>query len=245
MAKGRLAPEDLERVSTAELLGELRRRHEVLSHPPTRVAILGPPCVGKQTQAEALRRGMSICRLSAPELFEGDDTPGSADDRAVGKLVELIDRPQCRRGFVLEGFPQTATQAQKLDEVLAKRNVPLHHAIFLDAPEDQLLARCEGRLLHEASGRVYNEKFRPPVAAGVDDFTGDALTRPPHDVSKFQKNVEEYHSNAKFLKIFYDRAGLTRNIGAEGAIEDVKSFMFKVVRERGGAAASASSSKAE
>merc|ERR1719166_932603 len=136
MAGRGLAPEDLETLPTAELLNELKRRHQLLSRPPARVAVLGPPCAGKRTQAEALRRAYGICRVSGSDLLAADGE-GSPDDRAVSALMTLLSRPQCRRGFVLEGFPTTVAQAKTLQETFERAGKePLGHAIFLEAPEE-------------------------------------------------------------------------------------------------------------
>merc|ERR1719188_573527 len=98
----RLAPEDLEGVPTIELLNELKRRQSVLSRPSTRVALLGPPCVGKRTQAEAFRRAFGVCRVSGADLLAAaeEGAPSApaplSDELAVGTLAKLLDRPQCR-----------------------------------------------------------------------------------------------------------------------------------------------------
>ncbi|CAJ1331285.1 unnamed protein product [Effrenium voratum] len=149
---GRVSPEDLETVPTAELITELKRRHHLLSRKPANLAVFGPPCVGKHTQSDALRRAFGICRISGRELL-GSEGTGSLDERALASLAALLERPECRRGFVLDGFPRTLPQASRLQEELAKQNKTLDAAIFLEAPEDVLMERCQGRLVHEASGR--------------------------------------------------------------------------------------------
>lgn len=139
---GRVSPEDLESVPTAELITELKRRHQLLNRPPKNVAVLGPPCAGKRSQADALRRAFGLCRLSLRQVeADGDAVPlgrrahglgipsKSDEDGSIvirfssifihverhessrGKLKESLQRPECRRGFVLDGFPRTVAQA--------------------------------------------------------------------------------------------------------------------------------------
>eukprot|EP00406_Dinophysis_acuminata_P065657 CAMPEP_0179271786 /NCGR_PEP_ID=MMETSP0797-20121207/32161_1 /TAXON_ID=47934 /ORGANISM="Dinophysis acuminata, Strain DAEP01" /LENGTH=237 /DNA_ID=CAMNT_0020980161 /DNA_START=56 /DNA_END=769 /DNA_ORIENTATION=+ len=230
-----LAPEELESIPTIELLSELKRRHHLLERQGARVAVLGPPCIGKRTQAEAFRRGFGICRISAADLLkqpEGGDQPaGSTDERAVSNLMAMLDQPQCRRGFVLEGFPSTVPQAQRLQEALGERNTALDGAVFLDAPEASLLERCRGRLFHGASGRIYHDKFKPPADDGVDDFTGDALARPPHTEEKFRQDCGTYQEGSGLLREFYKRAGLTREIDAAGPADDVAKACAEAIRK--------------
>eukprot|EP00928_Gymnodinium_smaydae_P011171 TRINITY_DN14152_c1_g6_i1.p2 TRINITY_DN14152_c1_g6~~TRINITY_DN14152_c1_g6_i1.p2 ORF type:complete len:268 (+),score=69.59 TRINITY_DN14152_c1_g6_i1:40-804(+) len=244
-----VAPEDLESLPTSSLLAELRRRHEVLGAPPTRLALLGPPCAGKRTQAEALRRALGVCRITGDDLqrisaaaaAEGGGAQLTADERAVAAVESMLARPQCRRGFVLEGFPQTVAQAARLKEVLDKRGAPLEHAVFLEAPEDQLHERCSGRLRHEASGRQYHERFRPPAEAGIDDYTGEKLSRPCYDATEVGKRLQEYASSSSLLRTFFDRERLTRPIGVAGtaSAEEVTTGILAAVR---GAAVAASAS---
>eukprot|EP00439_Symbiodinium_sp_Y106_P044826 s1792_g5.t1 len=136
MAGSRISPDDLETASTAELISELKRRHHVLNRKPANVAVA----------------------LTLAPKHEGSSSSGSSDDRTMSALSELIARPQCRRGFVLDGFPRTVPQASRLSEELAKQDKALDAVLFLDAPEDVLLERCQGRRLYHDQHRVPFEK---------------------------------------------------------------------------------------
>jgi len=227
MGRRGVAPEELEGVSTHELLNELKRRHSVFSRPPLHAAVLGPPCVGKSTQAEAVRRAFGVCRVTLADLYK-EDTSGTAsgsDERAFKHLEVILDKPQCRRGFVLEGFPQTAAQAQRLQSSL-KRRTPLEHVVVLDAPEEILQERCRGSLVHEASGRHYHDKFKQPFDEGLDDYTGEALVRPPNKEAQLPQNLERYKADADLLHQFYTKTSIVRNVDATGSIEEVGAAMF-------------------
>eukprot|EP00440_Ansanella_granifera_P053921 gb/GFBE01058457.1/.p1 GENE.gb/GFBE01058457.1/~~gb/GFBE01058457.1/.p1 ORF type:complete len:235 (+),score=40.64 gb/GFBE01058457.1/:1-705(+) len=222
MAAGRVSPEELEGVPTIELINELKRRHHLLNRKPAHVALIGPPCVGKHTQSDALRRAFGVCRISASELLGGSAASGgSADERAMGRLGELLDRPQCRRGFVLEGFPATVPQASRLQEELERRGTPLDAAVFLEAPEEALLERCRGRLFHPASGRLYHDQHRPPIDEGLDDYSGDALVRPPHEEDKFRKDYGRFQQDSPMLRQFFEKKGIVRAVDASGSMEQV------------------------
>mmetsp|Transcript_41200 Transcript_41200/g.62243 ORF Transcript_41200/g.62243 Transcript_41200/m.62243 type:complete len:236 (-) Transcript_41200:80-787(-) len=215
-----IAPEALETVPTSELLNELKRRHTLLSKANAYTALIGPPCVGKRTQAEALRRTYGICRISGEDLLAA----GKSDDAAISKLMELLERPVCRRGYVLEGFPQTAMQAKRLEEVLAKNDrPPLQEAIFMDAPDELLMERCKGKIVHEASGRIYHEQFKPPADGVKDDFTGEPLTQVPFAEAKFGDSCSKFRENVDLLKQYFSKTKVRTHIVDASAGGDVIS----------------------
>mmetsp|Transcript_48391 Transcript_48391/g.90661 ORF Transcript_48391/g.90661 Transcript_48391/m.90661 type:complete len:236 (+) Transcript_48391:53-760(+) len=230
MAAGRVSPDDLESVSTAELVSELKRRHHLLNRRPANVAVIGPPCVGKHSQSDALRRAFGICRISAQDLL-GNSSRGSMDESALSTLTELVARPQCRRGFVLDGFPKTVPQASRVQEELTKQGRPLDTVLFLDAAEDVLLERCQGRMIHESSGRLYHDQHRPPFDKDVDDFTGEPLVRPDFQEPKFREELERYQKDASLLRQFFAKAGLARDVDANGGFEQVGTSCIETVAE--------------
>jgi len=234
-ASRHVAPDELEAVPTIELLNELKRRHHVLSRPPARMAIFGPPCVGKRAAADALRRAFGVCRISAADLLPPASEPGAAggssDDKAMASLASMLDRPQCRRGFVLEGFPSTAAQAERIREVLGERDTALDCAFFLDAPDDVLAERCKGRLVHAPSGRRYHESFKPPAIEHRDDYTGEPLVK-SFDEAAFQRGLSTYKENVGLLHVFYDRAELSRDVSAKGGLEEVASAVTDIADRR-------------
>eukprot|EP00933_Yihiella_yeosuensis_P080907 TRINITY_DN94420_c0_g1_i1.p1 TRINITY_DN94420_c0_g1~~TRINITY_DN94420_c0_g1_i1.p1 ORF type:complete len:244 (+),score=61.59 TRINITY_DN94420_c0_g1_i1:101-832(+) len=237
MAQGRrVAPEDLENVATIELLTELKRRHHLLGRPAAHVAVLGPPCVGKYSQAEALRRAFGTCRVSWADLIGGSQkdatSSNAAEDKAMNNLAEILDQPQCRRGFVLEGFPSTVVQAARLQQELEKRKTPLDAALFLEAPEESLLERCRGRLFHPSSGRLYHDTQKPPMEDGLDDYTREALVRPPHDKEKFKKEFERFSQDGALLKEFFKRKGVDSTIDASGSSESVGTACVDAVEQK-------------
>jgi len=223
-------PEDVEDIPTSELLNEVKRRHLVLGRPHARIALLGPPCVGKQTQAEAFRRAFGVCRISADDLAKGaSEASSSPDQHAMDRFAWHLDQPQCRRGFVLEGFPKTVPQADDLEKVLQARKQSLDGAIFLEAAEETLMARCEGRLLHEESGRRYHEKLKPPMEDGIDDFTGERLARVTMDDEALKVSIQNHREHSGWLRQFFDRKGLAREVDASAKSEDVAASVAQTV----------------
>lgn len=104
-----------------------------------------------------------------------------SDDIVVGLIGEAITKPECRVGFVLDGFPRTAAQAVKLDAMLAARGQSIQRVLDFRVPDSVLVDRVCGRLVHPPSGRSYHDRFAPPKAPGLDDVTGEPLVRRADD----------------------------------------------------------------
>ena len=118
------------------------------------------------------------------------------DDSILVDLVrDNLDRPDCAKGFILDGYPRTQVQTDMLDKMLAERGTPLDKVIALTVPDEVLEERICGRWIHKASGRSYHTKFNPPKVAGVDDITGEKLIQRKDDnAEKLKVRLSEYHA---------------------------------------------------
>lgn len=117
--------------------------------------------------------------------------------------------------FILDGFPRTVTQAEKLDGMLKERNRPLMHALELKIDDALLVARITGRLVHPASGRSYHKIFNPPKKEMTDDVTGEPLIQRSDDnEATLSKRLGTYHAQTAPVVGYYQKTGIWQSIDA-------------------------------
>eukprot|EP00755_Sulcionema_specki_P014298 Sspe_Gene.56297::Locus_30983_Transcript_3_7_Confidence_0.600_Length_554::g.56297::m.56297/K00939/adk, AK; adenylate kinase len=98
------------------------------------------------------------------------DSGALVSDEIVTKIVaEAIEKPECKKGFVLDGFPRTVNQAKILDKMLEEKGADIDKVLSITVPDDKLISRLSGRWIHKASGRSYHTLFNPPKNPGYDD----------------------------------------------------------------------------
>jgi adenylate kinase len=212
----------------------VRRRYNLV--------LLGPPGVGKGTQAALLAERLGACHLSTGDIFrvartlpECERTPAlsaAVDAMTQGRLVsdetvvELVrERSGCFRcngGFLLDGFPRTVRQAEALDEILAREQVVLDAVVNFDLPIDVVVARLGGRRVCPSCKAVFHVATQPPRVAGVCDGCGTSLIQReddrPHAV---RVRMDAYAESTRPLADYYRAKGLLLTVEASGTPEDV------------------------
>ena len=139
-----------------------------------------------------------------------------SDDIIIGLVKERLEKPDCKNGFLFDGFPRTIPQA----EALVKAGIPIDDVVEIAVPDEVILERMSGRRVHVASGRTYHVKFNPPKVEGVDDVTGEPLVQRPDDKEEtVKKRLEVYHAQTEALVGFY------QNLAAKG---DSKTRYIKI-----------------
>jgi adenylate kinase len=135
------------------------------------------------------------------------------------------------RSFVLDGFPRTIPQAEKLDSMLESRKEKLDSAVQLLIDDQLLISRITGRLVHPASGRTYHREFNPPKKANTDDVTGEPLIQRSDDnVEALRKRLVTYHSQTSPVVDYYKRQGLWHGIDAAQSPSVVWDNLAKVFK---------------
>ena len=202
--------------------------------------MVGPPGSGKGTQGPVIRDELCICHLATGDMLRDAVTKGTAtgkiakDVMARGELVsdelvidlvkENMGGAECERGILLDGFPRTTVQAEKLDKMFSDQGKTLDQVIEFSVDESVLGERIEGRRIHKSSGRSYHLKFNPPKVEGKDDVTGeDLMHRADDTLAALHKRMEGYRSQTSPILEYYKKQNILFTINATGSMDSVKS----------------------
>ena len=217
---------------------------------PYRLVLLGPPGVGKGTQAELLGHALGACHLSTGDVFRA--APGEAElslalqaalesmrrgelvaDAVVVSMVrERAGCLRCRGGFLLDGFPRTRPQAEALDALLTDQGVALDAVLSYDTPLEEIVARLCGRRTCPACKRVYHHTTRPPHKEGVCDQCGGHMVQREDDrPESIRVRMRAYEEVTRPLTEYYGQSGRLVSVRASGAPEgDPGAFAPGVAR---------------
>lgn len=214
---------------------------------PMYIVMLGPPGAGKGTQAKKLAQELGLVHVSTGDLFRenlknetelgqlaqqymnaGDLVP---DDVTVAMVKERFARPDCEKGAVLDGFPRTPAQAEALDELLKGFDSEVTVVPLIKVPDEILIERLSGRWMSQ-SGRVYHEKYNPPVVKWIDDIDGTQLYQREDDKPEtVRRRIDVYNEQTAPLIDYYRNKGLLAEIDGTQPIEDVFAAIMASVEE--------------
>ncbi|MFB3852445.1 MAG: adenylate kinase [Vicinamibacterales bacterium] len=202
---------------------------------------LGPPGAGKGTQSEAIVREFGIPQISTGDIIRAairEGTPLGREFRAYsdsGRLVpdelvnrmveERLARPDCKLGFLLDGFPRTVAQAEALDDMLARMGRALDHVVLLEVADEIILDRITGRRTDPQTGAIYHVRYDPPPPE-----IADRLVQRKDDTEEvLGKRLQEYREKTAPLVPYYERAGLLRRVDGVGTMEEIRERIFSVL----------------
>lgn len=236
----------LEDIPSVDIMTELLHRFKCSSKPDKRLILVGPPGSGKGTQSPIIKDEYCLCHLATGDMLRAavaaktplgikakeamDKGELVSDDLVIGIIDEAVKKPSCQKGFILDGFPRTVVQAQKLDEMLEKQGTKIDKVLNFAIDDSILEERITGRWIHPSSGRSYHTKFAPPKVASVDDVTGEPLMQRKDDtVEVLKSRLEAFHRQTEPVINYYAKKGVLAELHAEKPPKEVTAEVLKVL----------------
>jgi adenylate kinase len=215
---------------------------------PSYIVLLGPPGVGKGTQAQLIAEATGLPHISSGDLFreniknvtklgklaqsyiaKGDLVP---DDVTIRMIRERLSQPDCKDGALLDGFPRTTVQAEALSNLLSEFGGKVNYVPYVTASEATLIERLSGRWTCKEQGHVYNEKFNPPQKKGVCDIDGSPLFQREDDKAEtVTRRIQVYLTQTAPLITYYRERGLLSQVDGAQPIEKVTADLLAVLRK--------------
>ena len=202
------------------------------------ILLMGPPGAGKGTQAASLVKKYGIPHISTGDMFRAAVKEGTAlgqkakacmdagklvpDEITIGIVRERLAKPDCAKGFILDGFPRTVEQADALKGILAELSIALTRAVDISVPKDELIARVTGRRICKNCGATYHVRFHPTAKDGVcDTCGGETYQRADDSEETMRSRLSVYEEQTKPLVDYYQKAGLYSRINGSQPMDKV------------------------
>ncbi|MCB1826888.1 MAG: adenylate kinase [Coxiellaceae bacterium] len=210
-----------------------------------RIILLGPPGAGKGTQAKFLVKHFGIPQISTGDMLRAAVKAGTelgrkvkavmdsgglvSDDIIIALVKERIKEPDCKNGFLFDGFPRTTAQA----DVLHQEHIEIDCVVELQVADQEIIERMSGRLVHPASGRVYHRVNHPPKEADKDDLTGEPLIQRDDDKEETVKHrLTVYHQQTRPLVEYFQQWAQSGEADAPSYYPVMGSGPVEEVRQR-------------
>ena len=213
------------------------------------MVLLGPPGAGKGTQAKLLQERFKACQVSTGDILRkavAEQTPlgkqaaqyikqGALvpDPLIVNLVAERLQDKDCEKGFILDGFPRTISQAESLDEILTRMGLTLDRVLSVQVPHSVIVQRLAGRRTCKGCGALYHLTLDPPDKEGVCDRCGGELYQRDDDREEtITARLKVYETQTAPLMNYYRERGLLRDIDGVGKVDEIHSRVIKVLEDR-------------
>jgi len=189
-----------------------------------RIILLGGPGAGKGTQGDFICADHGIPKISTGDMLRAAVKAGTelgreaktimdsgglvSDEIILGLIAQRIVEPDCKDGFLFDGFPRTIVQA----EGLAASGIEVDAVVEIAVDDEEIVKRMSGCRVHQASGRTYHVEFNPPKQTGMDDETGEPLVQRDDDQEQTVRNrLAVYHDQTKPLIDWYSNVAASNS----------------------------------
>jgi len=213
-----------------------------------RLVLLGPPGAGKGTQSVILAKQYSVPHISTGDILRESVKRGASlglkaksymdkgelvpDDVVIGIVAERLKLPDCKSGFILDGFPRTLKQAEGLDEALKNIASDIDLVLYFETSERVAITRLTGRRVCRKCGFNYHVKNIPPKSEGVCDKCGGELFQRPDDTEKTVRNrLVVYEQQTKPLIAYYEKKGVLKKVSGDLDVQELNGVLSKVFSE--------------
>lgn len=210
-----------------------------------RIILLGAPGAGKGTQAESIKSKFPIAHISTGDILRANVKAGTElgknakkfmdsgklvpDEVIVGMMESRLREPDCKEGFMLDGFPRTTPQAEALDVLLKKLGISLDAVVELDVSDDVVVKRLTSRRVCKSCGEIYNTVFKPAKVEGVcDKCGGPVIQRDDDKESVIRNRLSVFHQQTAPLIEYYRHQGILATVDATGG----KDVVLKLLEKR-------------
>ncbi|MEI3520027.1 adenylate kinase [Laedolimicola intestinihominis] len=211
-----------------------------------KIIMLGAPGAGKGTQAKKIADKYQIPHISTGDIFRANIKEGTElgkkaksymdqgqlvpDELTLELIMDRFQNPDCKNGYVLDGFPRTIPQAEALTEALAKKGETIDYAINVEVPDENIINRMGGRRACLACGSTYHIVYAPTRVEGICDRCGEKLVLRDDDKPETVKNrLNVYHNQTQPLIEYYTRQGKLAEVDGTQSMEDVFNAIVKIL----------------
>lgn len=213
-----------------------------------KIIMLGAPGAGKGTQAKMIADKYGVPHVSTGDIFRANIKNGTElgmeakkymdqgllvpDELTVKILLDRVSQPDCKNGYVLDGFPRTIPQAEVLDKALAELGESIDYAIDVDVPDENIVKRMSGRRACVSCGATYHVVHVPPKKEGICDRCGSELILRDDDKPETVKNrLNVYHKQTQPLIDFYTKKGVLKTVDGTVDMQDVFKAIVAILGE--------------
>ena len=200
--------------------------------------LLGPPGAGKGTQAKMLTERYGVPQVSTGDILRAAVAAGTPlgkeaktymdrgalvpDEVVIGIVRDRLGEPDCRKGYLLDGFPRTVAQAEALTRMLKKLGAPLPRVVSLEVGEEELVRRLSGRRTCPACGEPFHVEFHPPRVEGTcDKCRGRLIQREDDKEETIRHRLQVYRKQTEPLIGYYQNQGLLKTVNGLGEAGEV------------------------